>query len=30
MGDPEGQEARGFHEGELAGVFGKYRRSNDG
>ncbi|MFC3209031.1 MAG: hypothetical protein WA973_15515 [Mesorhizobium sp.] len=30
MSDPEGPEARDFHERELARVFGKYRRSNDG
>lgn len=29
VGHPEGPEARDFHEGELARVFGKYRRSND-
>ncbi|WP_200957784.1 hypothetical protein [Mesorhizobium sp. Root157] len=30
MGDPEGPEARDFHDRELAGVFSMYRRSHDG
>ena len=30
VGEPEGPEARNFHEGELARVFAMYRRSHDG
>ncbi|EXL07946.1 MAG: hypothetical protein WBA88_27075 [Pseudaminobacter sp.] len=30
MGNPEGPEARDFHERELARIFGMYRRSRDG